>query len=115
MGNWWTDESPYPGPAFEPPAFGASAYTSFGHSVIISKQIARLLRNEYREQFKALGLAAEDAAKALRDAGFITYPPLDEGSLSLEERKEHALQCRKNRNTGPTTEWGFHRDGRRTI
>ena len=114
MDNWWLDETPCPGPAFEPPVFGANAYASYGHSIIISKQIARLLRNEYREKFKALGLAAEDAAKALRDAGWVTYPPDDE-PMTLEERKEHALQCRKNRNTGPSAEWGFHRDGRRTI
>jgi hypothetical protein len=146
MGNWWIDESPYPGPAYDltsTPIFPRkySPTTAPIGPIVVSKQVAKLIFETYKAGMVKVGAAALDAAEVLKHLGVAIYPdpilerrpplppstPEPDGgwqgydhfqfsdAMTEAERRKHALLCRKYRNTGPTVEWGFERNGKRTT
>lgn len=107
MGTIWFDETPYPGPHDDSIDWkklqiewrrawgkGASAVVS-GFSTYL---------DGFTEAYFKMG----SEAKATTEAFGIITPP------DRSDKRAWGLHQRQNRNTGPTPEWGFHRNGRRT-
>lgn len=79
---------------------------------------AQAVIDETWEEYKRLYLESYKPIPRIIKAEWQYAPDFNNSLLfrhdmTEDERREHALKCRKNRNTGPTTEWGFRRDGRR--
>jgi hypothetical protein len=102
VGNWWVDETPWPGPAASPTWEEiTSAWRSLSSGVAIN--------------FDYLSSAIARFGEALKVElpPFILHTRKPWEDMTIDERMEYALNCRKNRNTGPRPEWQFSRAGRK--
>lgn len=130
MSNWWIDESYYPGP-MEEPRYNFDYLRSAINRIYYNKvYVSKFVFAKLEKELKGLGIASKSLSDYLKSMGFevvlppkvekpviLPAPPYSHTSfredMTLEERKEHALLCRKNRNTGPSIDWAFSRDGKK--
>jgi len=113
------DAEPYPGPTHHaslPEIFQAFRAVTQELSLTTAQFNARI--KEVWDAYKtAMGgysnIGPKRIGKPVYDSDYDNSLFFDP-SWGEEQRRKHALLCRKHSNTGPTAEWGFHRDGRKT-
>lgn len=119
MTNWNICEDPYPGP---------DRHMTMQEAFLLMKSVgvqtskALHLMQEATEfvweDFKKEWFAGWSKIEPIIDPEWTYDPNFDNrlmfrSSMTEEERREHALKCRQNRNTGPRRDFTFHHDGRR--
>lgn len=112
MGNWWIDETPYPGPDHDTDPF-TRLFNDFSSAFAHFYAPSRLIITA-----RAFG-KLKDQLKLAGKEHFILYPndflldPEEEPREPEDPRREAALKKKQSRSTGPASGPTFSRNGRR--
>jgi hypothetical protein len=121
MANWHICEDPYPGPARVMTIAEAFRTIQLSTSLFTSAiEEAKRVIDETWGSYKSLWVSSWSNIEPLPKTEWAYGPYFDNSlmfhsSMTEEERREHALKCRQNRNTGPRRDFTYHHDGRRRI